>query len=127
MKLRHVLISAVSGLMFAAPVLTEAAQAGDPSRAAMYRGGGYTIRLQQGKYKGCDSKERCVNIPRFSSRNKDQTIWKHQGDTYTLSEIRNSPIKPKYEANTRLTVTNAKGTVVLNVAMSFVDYLAGSK
>lgn len=107
MKLRSI---SVALTLLAAAFMPTAAFAKD-----VYRGQGYTVTIgDDGSYKGCDSRNRCLFIPEYAHRHQGAYTWENKGFTYIMSPVAGTQSAPDWvDYRYTLKVVNPQGKVIL--------------
>jgi hypothetical protein len=81
----------------------------------LYKGQGYTVIVgDNGSYRGCDSRNRCLSIAQPSSHEGESYTWENSGFVYSLQPVAGSSVSEGY-ASTKfvLTVLNPQGKRIL--------------
>jgi hypothetical protein len=107
MKRLSFLFSAISLLGFTTAVWAEG--------GGIYVGQGYTVTVgEDGSYRGCDSKNRCLSIEQPASRDGELSIWGNNGFVYSLAPVPGTSAGEGYASEKfTLTVVNPRGKRIL--------------
>ncbi len=93
---------------------TSTAEAKPDPILGSYKSNGYTIDIDRGEYHGCDSRNRCLVIPRSKSSRQGKTkVWRNAGYLYRVTPIGDTLVNGH---NTRVLVkvVNPQQKVIIN-------------
>jgi hypothetical protein len=107
MKTLHVLCVAFAVAASSLGGSIVASACGD--EANVYQGGGYTVSIgEEGGYRGCNSKNQCLEIAQYSWATQGQYIWENKGTTYSMTPLTTQ------DGAYRLKVIDAKNRVLVS-------------